>query len=167
LKKDNNKGLKTVCTCLFYIYIIVLLYFLFFSERYGRECTTRGYRYNLEFLKEIKRFIRYRKQLGLESFVVNILGNVLAFTPLGFLLPFLHKKYDNFICVLLLSMMFSLTVELLQLVSKVGIFDVDDILLNSIGGVMGYFLFAIGSCFFERFHRKRIKTGGRCKHAKK
>ena len=41
-------------------------------------------KYNLQLFKEIKRFIKYREYIGFEGFVVNIVGNVLAFSPYGF-----------------------------------------------------------------------------------
>ncbi|MBB2184159.1 VanZ family protein [Lachnospiraceae bacterium MD1] len=142
---------------LFYLYIIMLAYFLFFSEHYGRDYILEDYRYNLEFLKEIKRFIRYRELLGLETFIVNIMGNILAFAPFGFLLPLLNTKYRHFFYIMFLSLLFSLTVELMQLFLKVGIFDVDDLLLNTIGGVLGYLFFAICNAVINGIGRKKKK----------
>lgn len=162
--KEHKKALYTKAGwLLFYLYIILLSYFLFFSERYGRDFTTHGYRYNLELFKEIKRFIRYRKQLGFENFAVNIVGNILAFAPYGFFLPLLNKKYRKLIYVILLSFTFSLAVEIVQLYLKVGIFDVDDILLNSIGGVIGYLFYLIWSHIYMII--TKYETGG-MNHAK-
>ena len=131
---------------IFYSYIILLSYFLFFSERYGRAYETEEFRYNLIFLKEISRFIKHREILGFESFVVNILGNIVAFAPFGFMLPLLSKGFRKFFYVSFLSLLFSLSVELIQLFFKVGIFDVDDIFLNTVGGILGYVFFTI--CHF-------------------
>lgn len=124
---------------LFYIYILLLSYFLFFSERYGRDLVTQ--QYNLQLFKEIKRFIKHREQIGLEGFIVNIFGNVLAFMPYGFLLPLLNKAYRKFYRIAFLSILFSLVIETSQLLLKVGVFDVDDILMNSLGGILGYLIF--------------------------
>lgn len=137
---------------LLYLYIVLLSYFLFFSEHYGRNHSMSSYRYNLVLLKEIRRFIEYREQIGFVDFFVNIIGNVLAFAPFGFLLPLMDKKYRKAIIVILLSMLFSLCVEVVQLLLKVGIFDVDDILLNTIGGMLGYLFYAFCS-FLSRFMR--------------
>lgn len=38
-------------------------------------------------------------------------------------------------------LLFSLCVELLQLVAKVGVFDVDDLILNTLGGLMGFWIY--------------------------
>ena len=77
LKEKNKRLIIKVGWLVFYIYILLLAYFLFFSEHYGRDLVTQ--QYNLQLFKEIKRFIRYRDQIGIEGFVVNIFGNVLAF----------------------------------------------------------------------------------------
>lgn len=137
MKKKTRRLIRGLSVILFFIYIVMLSYFLFFSERYGRFASEE-YRYNLVLFKEIRRFITYRDELGLESFLVNIAGNVLAFAPFGFCLPLISSRYSGFFRILFLSAGFSLCVELVQLVYKVGIFDVDDIFLNTAGGVLGY-----------------------------
>lgn len=135
---------------LFYIYILLLSYFLFFSERYGRDLVTEEY--NLQLFKEIMRFVKYRERIGLKGFMINIFGNILAFMPFGFFVPLLNKAYRKFYLIAILSIIFSLVVELAQLILRVGVFDVDDILLNSIGGIFGYLSFLI-----IRFIFKKIK----------
>lgn len=144
----RRKSLKTVIVAisrvLFILYIILLAYFLFFSERYGRTIVSNEYRYNLTVLKEVRRFITYRELIGFESFVVNIFGNIFAFAPFGFVLPIISDKNRKFWNIALLSLEFSLTIELIQLLFKVGIFDVDDIIMNTIGGMIGYLCFFIG-----------------------
>lgn len=159
MKKTMKHLLTKAGWLLFYLYIILLSYFLFFSEHYGRDCLTQGYRYNLELFKEIKRFIIYRNQLGLESFVVNILGNIIAFSPFGFLLALLNKRYRNLFVITLLCMTFSLSVELVQMMLKVGIFDVDDIFMNTVGGVIGYLCFVIlnGITMKDRKKKRKVK----------
>jgi glycopeptide antibiotics resistance protein len=131
----------------------VLVYFLFFSEKYGRDLISKDYRYNLELLKEIKRFLMHWDVLGFKSVAINILGNIAAFMPFGFMLPLLSVKYRSFIYVALLGILFSLAVEGLQMLMKVGIFDVDDILLNGLGVILGYICYGI----FHRIYIKLIK----------
>jgi len=137
---------------MFYIYILLLSYFLFFSERYGRDLVTEEY--NLQLFREIKRFIKYREYIGLEGFVVNIFGNIFAFSPFGFFLPMLNKSYRRFYIISVLSILFSLIIETVQLLLKVGVFDVDDILMNSIGGILGYLAFRILYFLYRRFYIK-------------
>lgn len=102
---------------------------------------TEEYRYNLVLFKEVKRFIEYRKIIGVESFIVNIFGNIFAFAPFGFVLPIISADNRKLLNITLLSLELSLTVELLQLIFRVGIFDVDDLFMNTLGGFIG------GVCF--------------------
>lgn len=142
---------------LFYLYMVMLCYFLFFSEHYGRNDILREYKSNLILFREIKRFIMYRSQLGFESFVVNILGNIFAFAPFGFLLPLLNRRYRKLYITAFFSLLFSLTVETIQLWFRVGIFDVDDIFLNTIGGVSGYLFYKFVFLVAGQIKAKRIK----------
>ena len=142
MKSNHRKIFITVTRVLFALYIILLAYFCFFSERYGRTLVSEDYRYNLTLFKELKRFITYRKVLGIENFIINIFGNVLAFMPFGFALPIISASNRKFINIVILSLELSLTIELIQIILKVGAFDVDDLFLNTMGGMIG------GICFF-------------------
>lgn len=143
MNKREAKIIKITGLLFLIIYTIVLAYFLFFSEDYGRTVVGREYSYNLVLFKEVKRFITYREKLG--SFVVlsNLLGNVVGFIPFGLILPIMNKKFRKFITIVLISFQISLTIEIAQLFLKVGSFDVDDLFLNTLGGIIGYIVFFI------------------------
>lgn len=143
---------------IFLIYLIFLAYFLFFSDFFGRGSHLRqDYAYNLVPLKEIRRFIVYRKVVGLESFLLNIVGNIAGFMPFGFFLPVISHRSRRFFNTVLLSFLFSLTIETIQLVFKVGSFDVDDMILNTAGGILGYILYKIVQHIRVR-RKRREKT---------
>ena len=124
---------------LFVLYIGFIIYFLLFSDLYGRTGVMEEYRYNLVLFKEIKRFWQYREQLGWYAMFTNLFGNVIIFMPFGFFLP-MASKYRSFFAAVFYSFTLSLCVETFQLLTKVGSFDVDDLLLNTIGGVAGYII---------------------------
>lgn len=128
-----------------FIYLVLLAYFLFFSEALGRN-VSETYRYNLEPFKEIRRFYTYRDTLGMGAFLLNIVGNILAFVPFGILRPLIGQRRHSFYRTITQGFLFSLCIEIAQLVSHVGSFDVDDILLNTAGIIVGYVLFLI---FYE------------------
>lgn len=95
---------------------------------------------NLTLFKTIRLYIRYYDRLnGFD----NLFGNVLAFMPLGVLIPLTFPGMDHWWEVLLHSFWLSLCIELFQLISHFGVFDVDDILLNTIGGVLGFAAFIL------------------------
>ncbi|MCB7302574.1 VanZ family protein [Bariatricus massiliensis] len=141
MKAKNRKRVRMLGKILFILYIGFLLYFLIFSDWYGRTGGMNEYHYNLVLFKEIKRFWIYREQLGWVSFA-NLFGNVLIFMPFGFFMP-MASRYRSFFLTLFYSFGLSLLVETFQLFTKVGSFDVDDLLLNTIGGVIGYIFFVI------------------------
>jgi len=121
-----------------------------FSERYGRETGYDTSHVNLELFKEIKRFWMYRSLLTPEAFITNLVGNVFAFCPFGFLLPVMTEKKRGFIKVVAGSFLFSLIIESCQYIFKVGVFDVDDLLLNTIGGLIGYMIYKIAVTIYRR-----------------
>lgn len=113
---------------------------MFFSETLDRTMVSDEYRYNLTLFKEINRFWNMRYTYGLHVTIINLLGNVVCFMPFGFLLPTISKRkvFKNFLSVTSMTMLFSIGIETAQLLTKVGAFDVDDIFLNTVGGLMGY-----------------------------
>lgn len=129
---------------LFVLYLLALTYLMFFSEMMGRTGNEQSdYAYNLELFKEIKRFYIYRKQLGMEAVMLNLAGNVVGFMPFGFFLPVVSRRGRYFVNACLLGFFLSLCIETTQLVFKVGSFDVDDLLLNTIGGILGFITYKL------------------------
>lgn len=139
----NRKKSRTVAGILFLIYFLVLFYFLFFSEEMGRTYSERGYHYNLIPFKEIGRFVHYREVLGDKAVLLNLAGNVAAFIPFGAFLPIFSARCRHILRTGWYSFELSLVVELLQLIFKVGSFDVDDLLLNTVGGILGFLVYFI------------------------
>ncbi|AMA52445.1 VanZ family protein [Bacillus inaquosorum] len=94
---------------------------------------------------------------GLQYYVIrSIGGNLILFLPVGLLFPLLFKKLNNVKRILLTGFFISLFIELAQLSISVYIrsvyrsFDVDDLILNTLGTVIGYWLFFILSMFYKR-----------------
>lgn len=126
---------------LFLMYLCLLAYFMFFSESFGRTDTDRGYAYNLVPLKEITRYFRYYRTLGMPLFLINIVGNMVAFMPFGFFLPIISRGSRKWYNTVSFGLIFSLILETLQLIFKVGSFDVDDMLLNTVGAGLGFLVY--------------------------
>ncbi len=139
----QKKPHRVVSILLFIIYFLVLFYFLFFSEEMGRTYTERAYHYNLVPFHEIKRFLTHYKILGMKAVLLNIVGNIAAFVPFGLFLPIFSTRCRKFFFTAFYSFELSLLVELIQLITKVGSFDVDDILLNTLGGIFGYLFYRL------------------------
>ncbi|GAB6991135.1 VanZ family protein [Paenibacillus pini] len=88
--------------------------------------------------------------------MVNLVGNIAIFMPLGILLPLLFGNRKMFFNVMLVAVLFSLSLETAQLVLSMGTFDVDDLILNTSGALLGYVLYTIFS--FGRSEVRVAKT---------
>lgn len=140
---ENIRRLKIFSRSLFILYVFITIYFLFFSEALGRTIISENYRYNLTLFKEIERFLSNSDTLGVFPVVLNVVGNVLCFMPFGFLVPMIHSRKIGLVSMILRAFGFSMCIEVAQLFLKVGCFDVDDLLMNTLGGILGYLLFKI------------------------
>lgn len=120
---------KELLALLFVIYILCLFYVVTFQDV---SWSTSNF-------IPFQEMLRY--DFGSRLFIKNVLGNMLLFIPYGFFMAYylkLKKPYSIFI----LSLIVSCTIEFTQLL--IGrVFDVDDILLNLIGGMIGYLLFKL------------------------
>ena len=139
----------------FLLYLILLCYFLFFSEGMGRTAELE-YRYNLTLFREIKRFVYNVNVLGWKAVIVNVVGNVVAFMPFGYFIPRICKIHIGAFSVVLFSFEFSVLVEFLQLITKLGCFDVDDLILNTLGTVLGYVIFRLCNRMRRWMYEKKI-----------
>lgn len=153
MKKEHVKLIRIVSWGVFIVYLIALVYFLFFSEQMGRVPSDE-YKYSLIPLREIRRYLVYWREIGIRNVMLNLLGNVVCFVPFGFVLPIISRNQRKGSRILLLSFLCSLLVELIQLVSKVGSCDVDDLILNTLGGMLGYFVFFASHRFVQRQNRR-------------
>ncbi|MES1214055.1 MAG: VanZ family protein [Bacteroidota bacterium] len=72
----------------------------------------------------------------------NILGNIIGFIPLGVLLPILFVRLQRAGRTIGAVFLVSLSFETIQLITDLGVFDVDDLLLNTVGGAIGYLLYS-------------------------
>lgn len=144
-----RKKVRVISGILFITYLLILGYLLFFSSHYGRDMGIS--KYNIIPFKTISDFINYGTK---QQIKINIVGNIIAFMPMGFFIPIIFSSKRSLFTVLVFSAFISLTVEIMQYEFVVGAFDIDDIILNSLGGVFGYIVFALIHLIY-RIHRKR------------
>ncbi len=86
-----------------------------------------------------------------ELILKNVLGNVILFIPMGVLFPLLFFKVRFFLLTLLLGFVLSLFIETAQYLFAARIFDIDDILLNVTGALIGHVLFSM-----VRFFKNKV-----------
>lgn len=138
MKQTGTEWHGVLIKVCFACYLVALVYYLLFAER--------GYSisgYNVTPFAEIKRYIRYRDTVGYKLVIQNLGGNVIGFLPFGYLLPGLRGSFRNFLVTVFCCFFFSFLIEGIQLAAQVGCFDVDDMILNTFGGGVGYLLHLI------------------------
>ncbi|WP_061995147.1 VanZ family protein [Clostridium sp. ATCC 25772] len=74
--------------------------------------------------------------------IIGYLQNILLFIPFGILVPFLWRKYDKVFYIFISGFSFSMFIEITQLLNNRST-DVDDLILNTIGGLIGYGIYKI------------------------
>lgn len=129
--EDKNKIAKFSMSIVF-IYYVILLFNMVIFARYDSV-----YGYNLVPFKSI---LEALKSDDLYFMVINIFGNLVVFMPLEYFIINLFeiKRFSlNFI----LSFLIILIIEILQFVFKIGVFDIDDILLSFFGMMMFYVIY--------------------------
>jgi glycopeptide antibiotics resistance protein len=113
----------------FLIYAMLLFYVVTFQDvNYGTN--------NFVPFKEI-----FRYEFGSKLFIKNIIGNILLFIPFGLFVSYIMDTRKTH-PILIISTVTSLVIEYTQL--KIGrTFDIDDIILNVVGGFIGYLIYII------------------------
>lgn len=118
------------------LYILIMIKLLFLRGRFVGD----GYRYNVIPLKTITSLIVHRDRYNVDTWVKNLLGNIVLFIPLGVIIPAIYKPFLKLSRFLACSLALLITVELIQLITRVGSFDVDDVILNMLGAAIGYLI---------------------------
>lgn len=86
----------------------------------------------------------------------NFACNILLFCPLGFLLPMLYEINNRLKRIIVISFASSVSIEVLQLIIIITTitpgraFDIDDIIANTIGGIIGFYFFVICNKFYKK-----------------
>ncbi len=147
---EAGRRTKDILKIVFFLYMVILIKVIVFKYPPGQLAViTRTWEKgvilegldtaNFTLFRTIKMYIRYWGRLN--SFE-NLFGNVLCFVPFGFLLPFLHRESGHWWVLLINSFLLVSAIEIFQLITAFGAFDVDDILLNCFGSMVGFWLFS-------------------------
>lgn len=160
-KKLKSKGLKFSTWFLFVLYLVVLVNVIILKDgnaliisRGAPEVSLSQKIVGINFIP-LKTIIPY---LGGEPSVDialrNLLGNIFAFSPLGFLLPLLFKKCNKLKNIFLVAVVISFFIEAIQLIFYLGTCDIDDLILNVSGSLLGFGLY----CLFKHFTKRNVQV---------
>lgn len=125
--KENFILYKELLSFVFVIYVLCLFYVVTFQDVGWSKS-------NFIPFKEM-----FRYSIGSRLFIKNVIGNIIMFIPYGFFASyFLDLKKTK--SMTLMALLVSASIEITQLV--IGrVFDIDDIILNTIGGIIGFYLY--------------------------
>ncbi|MCY0977721.1 VanZ family protein [Chryseobacterium wangxinyae] len=118
------------------LYAVVLLYMMFYAS--GREPSEIAYIQHQPFIT-IQHFFNDHNTDN-QSFIINIFGNIFLFSPFGWL-GLCIKKFNRFIPLTVFFLIAISIIESLQYFSGRGVADVDDVFLNTVGMLIGFFIF--------------------------
>lgn len=130
----SRSKIKRFLFLMFAMYLVFLFYVTLFTHNYYEY----GRSFNLVLFDSIHLMLNSGNSWLM---IKNILGNILLFFPLGFLFPCFVPTFRSFFKMVGTGMLISASIEFLQYMYANRIFDIDDILLNSLGTMVGYFVF--------------------------
>jgi glycopeptide antibiotics resistance protein len=152
IKKGRFFSMSTFIVLVFFFYIfkvIQVTQFPIISIGTSDMVRDNGHYINYDLFYSIYAAIR-------DHNYIQIIGNVLLLFPLGFFIPLLSRRSLRLYKIILLGFMVSLTIELTQLLLHIflnsnRLFDLDDLLLNTVGALIGYLVFLITMRYTTRY----------------
>lgn len=168
--KIGSNAKRELLLSVFVGYCAVLFVFMFmpnvFIANHGIDLTSENFDFvgnfkdrinsgswgiNIYPLRTIKNYLKYS---GTFHAFTNIFGNILIFMPYTFLLASIYKKVRSILKILIISISTSVFIEFVQFFVGRSV-DIDDLILNVIGGILGYLVFKL--C--EKFNLKITRVG--------
>ena len=138
--EEKNKIKKTTYIIALIIYTIMIFNLTLFTRKIGEI------RYNLIPLKTISDYIINTKKYNLREININIFGNIFIFMPVQYLIIKIFELKKSKI-IILIDLIILLSIELSQLITHTGIFDIDDIILNLSGMLITLILMKLNHKF--------------------
>ena len=144
-RQKNPQGGKVFCRLLFVLYCLLMLWLLF-----GQRWDTVDYsarHWNLKAFSTVTMYWNLLKSNAsayhIRQAFINLAGNVVMFVPLGYFLPRLFGKMKPLWKTMLMSCFLIVAVELTQYFTYLGTCDIDDLILNLVGCLLGWLLWRI------------------------
>jgi glycopeptide antibiotics resistance protein len=142
--------LRAILWTAFGFYVCVVFSILFLGGRNGMTYEESF----LDYLQHAVNPIPFKTILGYVTAVIeqrwmvrlavrNVFGNFILFYPMGIFLPCLFRNMRRLRQMALISFFAILSVEVVQLLLRLGIFDIDDVILNIAGWILGYLTLSI------------------------
>lgn len=154
LRTKKKKTHHTIKNIIYYVLLSVNCSFIFVMTLFGREKGDYGF--------EILPFESYFKAFSENNIemMLQIIINIAMFVPIGFLLPCCCRFFKSYRYVFLATVISSLFIECVQGFAKIGFFEVDDILNNVMGAMIGLLIYALCLSYKERKKDRKVNRKG-------
>lgn len=141
-----KKILKVVLMISFVIYLLALISLLFLGTRSIYVWDDVSF---IEYIQFSSNFVPFQTisiyinalfdgSMNIDIPIKNLFGNLLMFLPMGIYLPYLAKKVNKLDTFIVSMIIFLLSIEMIQVVTRLGSFDIDDLILNMVGALIGF-----------------------------
>jgi glycopeptide antibiotics resistance protein len=128
---------------LLYFFVLMTVSFLGINKFSPRLGSYIGVSHNLIPFETIRTYITNFDSYNFDVWFYNTFGVFLLFIPLGFLLPIVFVNMRSQRHIILTSVCLSIFIEVIQYIAILGVFDIDDIILNTLGTVFGSLLYKV------------------------
>lgn len=142
-----KKAIKISLWTILFLYTLFALWLLFIRDRSGSGLSIIEHFKAHNNLIPFSTVIHDIKQIAMGNrtahYIRNFFGNTMLIFPFGLFLPYLTDKFKSAKRIFLLFVYIIITVELSQLLLRVGSVDTDDLIINVIGGMAGYGIYRL------------------------
>lgn len=147
-RKKQDTVFSVLLQSSFFVYVFMVLtltgYFILFKEVSSHNWWEKiEYRVQRNDNVNLRAFQIFRIYSTLDK---QVLGNFVMLLPLGIYLPLLYRRlrsFSGFFAVLFICLFVSIGIELLQLITSYRSTDIDDVILNTIGGCLGFIIYQL------------------------
>ena len=145
-KRQKFNKIQCFAAILLSLYIVVMLYFTVVGRYQHKE-----YNYRINFFTSYKWFFEYNGRQVFRQLLINFVMLV----PVGFLLPFIINVKHKYLITMALSLLLTAFIETAQLITQCGTFEIDDIINNFVGAVLGMLLYMLLDRIIQKRKNKR------------
>lgn len=160
-------AVKIAAACVFWVYVVAAVGIFFFPIYYDPRILPYAQYGTVDYnIIPINTITQYFRHSSVETAARQILGNIAVFLPIGFLVPVLSEKFRKRKLIYILSLFLSVGIEAVQLLESLithlpgHSVDIDDVILNFVGGALGYLLFRAARAVWESRHKAYMPGGG-------
>lgn len=163
-KNRTSNMLREVVLFLFLFYFLVMISLTIFKNSIIFTNPLKNYQYIHKGIFGIINVIPFKETIAtltdghtpIRIPLINIFGNILVFIPLGFFIPLLFEKYNKASKVFVLGFVSTLCIELTQLFIGNNVCDIDDIIYNTTGAILGLLIFRLFEKIIENTKGKEL-----------